>query len=274
MAKYPATLVISIYKDIAKLRTILSALAIQTDKEFEIIVSEDGNAAEVATFLQPYRQQLPQLVHLSQADQGFRKNRALNRAIVAARSDMLIFVDGDCVPHPRFIAAHKQHAKINTVCAGRRVELGPIFSRQLIDQPEFLLRLANPWRYLALARAMHYDHIKNYEFGLFLPLVHRLAGRRPIHLVGSNFSCSRFLLEKINGFNEDFNSPGIGEDSDLEWRLKAAGGEIMNIKHLAVQYHLHHQRSYTVSERNKQIMAHAMKENAWRCAQGLEQAKT
>ncbi|GAB4291838.1 MAG: glycosyltransferase family 2 protein [Thiohalomonadaceae bacterium] len=273
MARYAATLIVSIYKDITKLRCILETLAWQTSNEFEILVSEDGADDGVGAFLQPYRTRLPNLSHLTQEDRGFRKNRALNRAILAAQSDFLIFIDGDCVPHSHFVEAHIRNAESRAICAGRRVELGALYSQRLIEQPEFLLALENPWRYLTLARALHRDGIKNYEFGFVSPLLHNLTHNRPIHIVGSNFSCPRAALETVNGFNEDFESPGIGEDADLEWRMEAAGYHVKNIKFLATVYHLHHPRSYVVSERNREIMTETRTHNIWRCARGLDQAK-
>lgn len=272
VAQYKATLVVSIYKDVAKLRCILDTLAWQSCRDFEILISEDGAADTVAEFLQPYLARLPNLMHLTQEDRGFRKNRALNRAILAAHSDYFIFIDGDCVPHSRFVGAHINQAEPMAVCAGRRVELGPLFSQRLIEQPEFLQSLESPWHYLALSRALHRDAIKNYEFGFVSPLLHHLTRNRPIHIVGSNFSCSRVALEAVNGFNEEFESPGIGEDADLEWRLAAAGYRTKNIKFLAPVYHLHHPRSYVVSERNHRIMAEAQARNLWHCQRGLDQA--
>lgn len=272
MGYFRATLIVSIYKDIAKLHSIMEALAWQSCSDFEILISEDGAAAEVAEFLMPYRERLPNLAHLTQEDRGFRKNRALNRAIHAARSDYFIFIDGDCVPHSGFVEAHVSQAEADAVCVGRRVELGPQFSQRLIDQPEFLHVLEDPWRYIRHGAALHQDGIKNYEFGFVSRLLHRLTRKRPIHIVGSNFSCSRAALQAVNGFNEDFESPGIGEDADLEWRLLAAGYRMKNIKFLAPVYHLHHPRSYVVSERNREIMAETLARNEWRCRHGLDQA--
>lgn len=272
MVRYAATLIISVYKDIAKLRCILEALAWQSSTKFEILVSEDGAAEEVAAFLRPYHARFPNLRHLTQEDLGFRKNRALNRAILAARSDYFIFIDGDCVPHSRFIEEHIHQAEAMALCAGRRVELGPLYSQRLTEQPALLRTLESRWHYLASAVMLHRDGIKNYEFGLISPLLHRLTRNRPIHIVGSNFSCSRAALEAVNGFNEEFESPGIGEDADLEWRLVAAGYHIKNIKFLATVYHLHHPRSYVVSERNREIMAETRARNVWRCERGLDQA--
>ncbi len=269
MSQYRASLIVSTYQDIPKLNCILQTLRRQSAQAFEVIVSEDGESPAVRDYLAPLLAEQSNLVHLTQEDRGFRKNRALNRAIRAARSDYFLFIDGDCVPHTAFIATHLAQAEAKAVCAGRRVELGPRFSQRLIDDPDFLHTLEHRWRYLALGPALHRDHIKNYEFGLVSPLMHRLTASRPIHIVGSNFSCSRAALEAVNGFDEAYESPGIGEDSDLEWRLVMAGYRMKNIKLLAPVYHLHHPRSYSVAPRNAQLMAQAQAAGRYYCRRGL-----
>lgn len=272
MSRYRASLIISVYKDVARLDCILRTLRYQTATDFEIIVSEDGDSAQMRDYLAPLRNDYPQLRHLTQEDRGFRKNRALNRAIQAGHSDYFLFIDGDCVPHSHFIANHLRQAETQAVCAGRRVELGTLFSQRLIEQPDFLLQLENRRRYILLAAALRRDGIKNYEFGFVSPLLHRLAASRPIHIVGSNFSCSRQALETVNGFNEEFESPGIGEDADIEWRLTMAGFHTKNIKFLAPVYHLHHARSYTVAKRNEELMATTRAAGEFLCHHGLRDA--
>ena len=46
---------------------------------------------------------------------------------------------------------------------------------------------------------------------------------------------------KINGFDERYEAPSIGEDSDVQFRLELFGIKIKSINHSAVQYHLFHQ---------------------------------
>jgi hypothetical protein len=45
----------------------------------------------------------------------------------------------------------------------------------------------------------------------------------------------------INGFDERYEAPSIGEDSDVEFRLRLNGIKIVSLNHIAVQYHLYHQ---------------------------------
>ncbi|MGN1248044.1 MAG: glycosyltransferase, partial [Paludibacteraceae bacterium] len=103
-----ATLIVSIYRNVVALEAILHSLHQQTEQDFELILSEDGDDAVMCRFIDNYH--FPwQTQHLTQTDEGWRKNRALNRAIVAAHCDWLIFIDGDCVLHPRFVEMHIKH---------------------------------------------------------------------------------------------------------------------------------------------------------------------
>src|SRR5258707_589774 len=73
---------------------------------------------------------LLRFTQLWQPDAGFRKNAMLNKAIIASRTDYLIFIDGDCVPHHQFIRDHWMHRKAKSALCGRRVN----FSRQITDR--------------------------------------------------------------------------------------------------------------------------------------------
>ena len=45
----------------------------------------------------------------------------------------------------------------------------------------------------------------------------------------------------INGFDERYEAPSIGEDSDVQYRLELNGVNIISVNHIAVQYHLYHE---------------------------------
>ncbi len=249
-----ATLIISIYQDIEALAVIFHALKMQSSSNFSILVSEDGASPQVAEFIAEQQQQLGlPLQHLSQTDLGFRKNRALNRAVLEAPNDYLIFIDGDCVPHKNFIQAHVNYAEHKTVNCGRRIELGERYSRMIRTDPTSLERLHGNLRYLMQYNALRRDQTKNIELGLYLPLLQHLSHNRDSSIVGCNFSLYRDDLLAINGFDESYTSPGIGEDSDLELRLRNNGGRMKSNKLTAIQYHLYHPRTYTVSNENMRL---------------------
>jgi hypothetical protein len=59
-------------------------------------------------------------------------------------------------------------------------------------------------------------------------------------MLGSNFSIAKEHLLAINGFDELYNGPGCGEDSDIQYRLSLIGITGKSLRNLAIQYHVWH----------------------------------
>jgi glycosyltransferase involved in cell wall biosynthesis len=95
------SVIVSVYKNVEALRVILDALEKQSVAVDEIIISEDGESREMEHFVATLHNN--KIKHIRQKDEGWRKNKALNNAIRNASSQYLIFIDGDVVPHPRFV---------------------------------------------------------------------------------------------------------------------------------------------------------------------------
>lgn len=264
------SLIISVYKDVESLRTVLEGLKFQQYKRYEIIISEDGESAEMKDFLRSYTHDNP-ILHLTQHDVGWRKNQALNRAISRANSDYLIFIDGDCVLHHKFIENHVRFAKRRNILAGKRVKLGPSFSalfrKEIHRLPELERRVEKE------KRAMRKDGAKFYEEAFYidpdglLSFIPRI--RRMHQLKGCNMSCYREDIEAINGFDEDYILPAVGEDIDLTWRFRGLGYPLVSLRNLAVQYHLYHKENWTDQSRNLQLMEEKMGLKQYVCRNGL-----
>lgn len=252
-----ATLIISIYKNVKALKAILDSLHRQTEQDFELILSEDGQDEQMAAFIQSYFFPWP-MQHLTQEDKGWRKNKALNAAIVTAKAEWLIFVDGDCVLHPRFVEMHVRYSAPHVVLAGKRVKLNEQLSQQLMQKGQITL-----WSYLFCKRGC-----RLVEEGFFTPLAHWL--RRPVrHLTGSNMSMSKTDIMAINGFDENYTLPAIGEDYDIEWRLPANGCKIVSLRNLAVQYHLYHPENWVDDSENMTYFNTVKQRNQIVCTNGI-----
>lgn len=264
-----ATLVISIYKNVRSLSCILSSLKFQTYTEFDLIVSEDGESREVADFLSSTDLSGLCLTHLTQKDIGFRKTRALNRAIIASKNDYLIFIDGDCVPHVRFIEAHLKNAVRGRFGAGRRVELGRRCSEILLDNPAQILRWSTTQGFLRDYLMIYADGARHPEAALRSKLLSILINKRQRPIVGCNFSCFKQDLERVNGFNEEFQEVGTGEDTDIEWRLRASGCTSIDLKHKAPLFHIFHERQGSTSITNGAILEASKARGQWFCQFGL-----
>jgi cellulose synthase/poly-beta-1,6-N-acetylglucosamine synthase-like glycosyltransferase len=248
------TLVVAVYNAKRYLEYIFAALMRQSMREYEVIIADDGSGPEIGEFIEWSRSRLPfPLQHLWQPDSGFRKNIMLNKAIAASQTDYLVFIDGDCVPHHEFIYDHWLNRKPNHVLCGRRVN----FSRSITDRlkledivngrhEKMSLRLLFDG---LMARSSNLEEAIRIENSLLRRLLHRNRAR----ILGCNFSIEKKLLERINGFNEDYQAPGLGEDTDIDLRLKLIGAQFITLRHLAVLYHLYHPPTQ-VGEENKRII--------------------
>ena len=269
-----ASVIISIYKNTQALRVVLDSLKKQTEKDFEIIISEDGNHPEVSSFVASYPFLSP-YQHLTQEDKGWQKNKALNKAIRAAQADWIIFIDGDCVLHSRFIEFHLKLAAKKNIVAGKRVKLNAELSQKLLSQPQYLEHIQQE----LLKHLFSFDKKKIgfIEEGIFISpnsfwgFIPRLRKMR--QLKGCNMACSKEALYAINGFDEDYIRPAIGEDIDLTWRFEKAGYRLCSARNLAVQYHLHHKENWTNQDENIRLMNEKQKRNEFVCKNGINLQK-
>lgn len=271
--KPKASVIVAVYKDTEALACILSALKHQSEQDFEIVVTEDGQDKAMEAFITEQKKHTPNLYHLTQEDSGFQKTKAANRAILDARADYLIFIDGDCIPRYDFVSAHLKHAKKGKVSTARRVYLGPRAS-WLIRRNKGLIRIIeNRLIFLLLMIPLHLDRVRSYEVGLPSRILHRLTRHRLVSIVGCNLSCFKKDMLKINGYNENLTGVG-GEDNDLHWRFEGLGINIKSIKFQAAVYHLYHKAGRHGADLNIKIMNENKKKNAFVCANGIYKKTT
>ena len=258
------TIIISVYKNIKALNIILESLRMQTCHDFDIVISEDGEDSSMRQFVEQYNW-FCSYQHLTQEDIGWRKNRALNRAIVAATGDWLIFIDGDCVVHHRFVEMHLRYAKLNRILLGKRVKLTEYISSKLLNgEIGFTDLPCLMWKLLFSNCGCRYV-----DEGIYLPF----SFRSTRSLTGCNMSFSRQAIMSINGFDEDYIRPAIGEDVDIYWRLKANGYESFSVRNRAVAYHLYHKENWIEQEENKALMHRNKSKNQIVCLNGINNHK-
>jgi GT2 family glycosyltransferase len=264
-----ASLIIAIYNNVWFLKAVLDSLKYQTEKDFEIIITEDGENASVKEFIDHYPFEQP-WQHLTQTDDGWQKNKALNMAIKAANADWLIFIDGDCVLHHRFIEMHLRYAKEKYILAGKRVKLDKTSSILILENSNYIVRLQ---KRLLKKIIFGKGSIRYIEEGIFISPDNLLGFipriRRLNHLTGSNMSFSKKTIYSINGFDEDYLLPAVGEDYDLTWRFNAAGFKHKSVRNLAVQYHLQHKENWVQQDENMEICRKKQLENKFVCENGL-----
>lgn len=260
------TVIISYYKKPDNLELILKALNLQSNKNFEVIISEDDNNDETVTFIEKNRRQYHfPIIHLNQKeDKGFRKNMMLNKSIMKANTELLAFIDGDCVPHKHFVKEYIKNIKDNCFYSGRSVMLDEKISKKLLEQKS--LKGLN---FIAMLFSKSYK-IKE---GLYFPFFHLAYKARG--LVGRNWGIKKKHLLDINGFDNDYVLAGVGEDTDVDWRLINNGVKRKSIKNKAIVYHLFHVRQYANSDvyRNIDLLKEKKKLKNYKCLNGIEVIK-
>jgi glycosyltransferase involved in cell wall biosynthesis len=230
------SVIIATFNKLPLLKLCLSSLERQAFKDFEVIIADDGSGPEVEDWIGTYNAPFP-VTHLWQENKGFRKCKLLNHSLVHSKGEYVVFIDADCIVARDFLMIHWQRRKAGVFLGGRRVMIKKEFTanitREMIDKGYF--DSFNLW---GLYRSMVKD-FKYYEETV-KPLFF-FKKRRYLDFVGSNFSAFKSDLFKVNGFDEEYEHRGGGEDTDIAWRLDSIGCRFESVRCLAIQFHLGHE---------------------------------
>jgi cellulose synthase/poly-beta-1,6-N-acetylglucosamine synthase-like glycosyltransferase len=249
------SLIISFYNDPKFLELILAALEIQSFNAFEVIIADDGSNAHVVKTVGEMIDRYPfSIKHVWHEDKGFRKTTILNSAIKASNTNYLIFIDGDCIPHPKFVGEHYQNREDSVALTGRRVNLS---KRVTLTITPDLVR--NGALQGFLFRQLLVDGIlgkaRNVEMGFYIRnrFLRKFFNRKARGLKGCNMSFNKKDLIAVNGFDERYCGPSTGEDTDIGFRLQLNGVRVKNLKNIAILYHRHHRKIERGDAANKPI---------------------
>ena len=220
-ASHLVSVVITTYNRSDALLAVLSGLARQTDRNFEVLVADDGSRAEHrgAILNAPVAQTL-RITHVWHPDVGFTASRVRNRGVAASRGEYIVFLDGDCVPEVDFIARHKLLAKPGFFVNGSRVLLSSEFTAQVLAGAEQISG-RSAWYWLRQRARGNASKLTGLLRLPDMPLRNKPAfswkGIR-----SCNLGCWRTDFEGVNGFDESFVGWGH-EDADFVLRLHNSG---------------------------------------------------
>ncbi len=264
------TVIVSTYNRPDALSAVLRACFAQTDRHFEIIVTDDGSDGATAACIDQLRPLCPvQLEHVWQPDAGYRLAMARNRAILRARGQYILLLDGDCIPQPGHVATHRKLAQPGFMVTGSRVLLSRDFTGQVLAQAIDVNALGTLDKLRLRARG---DINKVAQLLFTLPDLGRVRKRFSYRRIkGCNLGAWRADLERVNGFDESFKGWGH-EDADLVLRLYHAGVLRKDGAYATEVMHLWHpdaQRDQ--AESNKSVVLQRALERTTQAAQGLRE---
>jgi glycosyltransferase involved in cell wall biosynthesis len=211
------SVVVATYNREDALDAVLRSLASQEDHDFEVVVADDGSSPATRRLVQSWVPTLSsRLIHVWHQDRGFRLAEIRNRAILRCSGTVCIFIDGDCIVRPNFVAVHRRLAEPGWFVAGNRVLLGRHLTERILSErlrPEH-------WPPAAWIAARKSGDVNRLLPFVTLPLgpLRKLDGRNWRRARGTNLAIRREDLLRVNGFDGTYSGWGR-EDSDIAVRL-------------------------------------------------------
>lgn len=262
------SIIVTTYDRPDALDAVLRSLSRQQDRRFEVIIADDGSGPETTALIKAWQPRLgAPLEQVWQEHRDFRAAEMRNRAVRASQGDYCVFLDGDCLARPDFVAVHRRLAEPGWFVTGNRALLTP-------DKTEAVLR----------------DHIEIEGFGLSDWIGERMNGGlnrlapvlqlplgplrklRPQAWEGArscNLAVWRADLDRVDGFDASFSGWGK-EDSDLLVRLLHAGVRRKDGAYATGVLHLWHPAADRAQlSTNEQKLADVIKDRRVRAEQGL-----
>ncbi|MEL6240616.1 MAG: glycosyltransferase [Pseudomonadota bacterium] len=202
-----STVIIPSYNRPDRLERCLKAVMAQEDRDFEVVVVDDGSSTPLAEICSRFG---PQVRCIRQENAG--AGLARNRGVVEARAEFLAFTDDDCLPRPDWLG------KLRVAHAGDPSRLvGGYVVNGLPDNI-----------YSSTSQDLC-DYIYEY-FGA--------SEGRISFFTTNNMGCSKDAFLAIDGFDPTF--PGAGaEDRDFGMRWRESGRHLHYVPDALVD-HYHH----------------------------------
>ncbi|MDT8375308.1 MAG: glycosyltransferase family 2 protein [Mariprofundaceae bacterium] len=259
--------IISTYNSPDFLRLVLEGYRRQSDFNFSIYIADDGSGEETKALIARYQSDFPVPVkHIWHEDRGFRKARIHNITIGQIDAPYLLLTDGDCVPLPGMIKAHRSFAKQGHLISGGRVLLS--------EQWTGMLSRGDAKLHSDASLAEWFLHRLKNNINRILPLSVPTHVGRPNRelrgIRGCHISCWLDDLRKINGFDESYEGWGR-EDSDLVARLFHAGICRLDLRGMPVLHLWHREEERGQLNKNDLLLAECLNTGRVEAVKGLKQ---
>ncbi len=200
------SIIIPVYNRIDEVRDLLDSLSRQTDKDFEVVIVEDGSSQRCDGVVAQFADRID-VKYFYKDNEG--RSIARNYGMEHATGEYFLFFDSDCVIPEQYIATLRNALKANPVdCFG-----GPDAAHSSFSDTQKAI---------------------NYSMTSFLTTGGIRGGKVQLEKFVPrtfNMGFSRRVWEKVGGFREMFS-----EDIDMSTRIRKAGFSIALIRDAYV-YH-------------------------------------
>lgn len=265
------SVILTTYNSPAWLEKVLWGFFCQSVSDFEIIIADDGSRDDTRELIKRIAHDAPvKIKHIWQPDEGFQKCRILNKAVLEAKGDYLIFTDGDCIPRDDFVEQHLRSATPGRYLSGGYFKLSMHISEAITINDVRGQSIFSPaW---LRERGMHIREkgLKLIARGWLSVILNKLIPVKPTWN-GHNASCHKVSVLAVNGFNEDMQYGG--EDVEFGIRLRHIGLRPKRIRYSTTCVHLDHARGYVTKEmleKNRTILDYTRKSRCQWTINGID----
>ena len=264
------SVIFSTYNSTEWLQKVLWGFELQTYRDFEIVIADDGSGDTTREVIDSFRLRTGmKVVHVWHEDDGFQKSAILNKAITASSGDYLVFTDGDCIPRKDFLETHVRFAEQGRFLSGGYFML-PMETSKAIGEEDIRTGRAFDVSWLtAHGLKKTFKTMKLTASGSKAKFLNFITPTRPTWN-GHNASGWKKDILAANGFNEDMKYGG--QDRELGERLENAGIRGKQIRYSAICIHLDHKRGYKTEESikfNQSVRTQTRKQKITRTPQGI-----
>lgn len=218
------SVIIPVYNRIDEVRDLMESLALQSCKDFEVVIIEDGSSAPCKDVVEKYADRVDASYYYKE-NEG--RSIARNHGLEHAKGDYFIFFDSDCVIPPDYFKILSEALDRNPLdCFG-----GPDAAHESFSTTQKAI---------------------NYSMTSFLTTGGIRGGKVQLEKFVPrtfNMGYSRKVYEKVGGFREMFS-----EDIDMSTRIRQAGFSIGLIR----EAYVYHKRRVNMRLFTRQVYVFGM----------------
>jgi glycosyltransferase involved in cell wall biosynthesis len=262
--------VVSTYEWPDALDAVLRSLHDQSDRDFALVVADDGSGVETKSVVDDWRAAFEgRLTHAWQPDEGFRLARVLNLGVLAIEADYVVLLHGESIPRRHFVRAIRSCIEPGWFVAGRRIQLTEALTARVLENALPVHR----WGMVDWIRARR-------EAAPLVYLTRRdrrkVGARRlpefvPVNRTYGYLLCvSRSDFERVNGYDMRFEGWGE-EDVDIALRLRRIGLRCGHAGPDATLVHLWHESAIVDDRPNWYLLQETEQSDRIEAVEGLRQ---
>ena len=215
------SVILSTYNRPDALEMVLRSLEAQTCEDFEVIIADDGSRDDTREMILQFQSASKLIVkQVWHEDDGFRAAAIRNKAVAASEGEYLVFLDGDCMVFPDFLAEHARLRAPDRFTTGNRILLNRSFTEDVLSRQLPLYK----WTFAQwfMARFKGQTNRLLPLLRLSLGFLRKLTPRKWHGVKTCNLGVWRQDFFDVNGFDESYQGWGY-EDSDLVIRIMNKG---------------------------------------------------